>query len=97
MVRLVVGNGCDTDLGREAFIWEPTNGMRSLKEVLTNDYGLDLMGWTLWGADDISDSGLVIVGFGSNPGGDTEAWIADLRPGCGKAMPWLMLLLDGEE
>ncbi len=33
--------------GDEAFIWNSSQGMRSLKQVLTNDYGLNLTGWTL--------------------------------------------------
>ncbi len=50
--------------------------MRNLQGVLVNDYGLDLTGWTLTYAEGISDNGLTVVGFGTNPSGDTEAWIA---------------------
>ncbi len=55
--------------------------MRNLKQVLENDYGLDLTGWTLTYAGDISSDGNVIVGVGTNPDGDTEGWIAVLDPG----------------
>ncbi|OPF19423.1 PEP-CTERM sorting domain-containing protein [Microcystis aeruginosa KW] len=64
--------------GDEAFIWNSTQGMRSLQQVLSNDYGLDLTGWTLLGASAISADGLTIVGFGTNPLGQSEAWIARL-------------------
>jgi hypothetical protein len=52
--------------------------MRSLQQVLTNDYGLDLTGWSLNRANAISADGLTVVGFGTNPNGLTEAWIASL-------------------
>jgi hypothetical protein len=59
----------------EAFIWDADNGMRSLQDVLTGDFGLDLTGWTLEKARGISDDGTVIVGWGSGPNG-REAWRA---------------------
>ena len=63
----------------QAFIWDTANGMRNLKDVLINDYGLDLTGWTLKSADGISDDGLTIAGYGYNPNGyTTEAWIATI-------------------
>lgn len=64
--------------GEEAFIWDELNGMRNLKDVLTSDYGFDLTGWTLTSARGISDDALTIVGYGSNPDGVTEAWIATI-------------------
>ncbi len=59
-----------------AFIWDELNGMRNLKDVLEGDYGLDLIGWTLSSAMGISADGLTIVGYGSNPDGYQEGWIA---------------------
>jgi len=65
----------------EAFIWDERNGMRNLRDVLVNDYGLDLTGWILSSASGISDDGLTIVGYGDNPDGYTEAWVATIpRP-----------------
>jgi hypothetical protein len=61
-----------------AFIWELGTGMRSLAEVLQNDFGLNLNGWVLWSAKGISSDGKTIVGSGKNPIGQTEAWIAYL-------------------
>jgi probable HAF family extracellular repeat protein len=67
-----------SDSGKEAFIWDAANGMREL-DALLETMGLDLSGWTLTTALDISDDGRVIVGFGTNPSGDTEGWIAVLN------------------
>ncbi len=60
-----------------AFIWDQYNGKRDIKEVLENDYGLDLTGWTLTMATGISADGSTIVGYGNN-----GAWIATItKPG----------------
>jgi probable HAF family extracellular repeat protein len=69
--------GCPT-VGR-AFIWDAQHGMRDLAAVLTG-LGLNLTGWTLSEARGISADGRVIVGTGTNPQGNTEAWRADLGP-----------------
>lgn len=68
--------------GCEAFVWDGVQGVRRLQDVLENDYGLDLTGWTLTQATGISDDGQSIVGVGTNPAGDTEAWLALLPPAC---------------
>ena len=64
--------------GMEAFIWTAADGTRSLKGVLENDLGLDLTGWTLEVATAISADGRTIVGYGPNPSGDYEGWVAHL-------------------
>lgn len=64
--------------GWDAFIQDDANGMRSLTDVLEIDYGLDLTGWTLERAMDVSADGTAIVGYGTNPDGRPEAWLAVL-------------------
>jgi probable HAF family extracellular repeat protein len=69
--------GCsESGRGQEAFIWDSLNGMRSLRDVLTDDFGLDLGGWQLERARSVSADGKTVVGFGINPDGNTEAWVA---------------------
>ena len=77
---VVVGNSSVVS-GAEAFLWTASAGMRRLADVLVGDYGLDLTGWTLVDAMDVSDDGLRIVGEGINPAGDHEAFLVRLdRP-----------------
>ena len=52
--------------------------MESLEDILVNDCGLDLTGWQLYLATGVSDDGLTIVGYGHNPSGHGEAWIATI-------------------
>jgi len=73
---IVVGGVLAGGVEGEGFVWDETNGMRDLKTVLVNDFGLNLTGWTLFDARGVSDDGRTVVGFGENPSGDTEAWIA---------------------
>jgi probable HAF family extracellular repeat protein len=73
---VVVGFG-NVDGFRVAFVWDPTSGMRSLRQILT-DEGIDLTGWQLLEATDVSDDGRTVVGYGIDPAGRTQAWIAEL-------------------
>jgi probable HAF family extracellular repeat protein len=70
---VVVGSGT-TEQGEEAFVWDATNGMRRVADVLER-LGLQLNGWILREALAVSAHG-VIVGWGTDPSANTEAWIA---------------------
>jgi hypothetical protein len=61
----IVGQGWSPS-DYEAFIWDERNGMQELDVVLTA-LGLDLTGWRLTGAVNISDEGRVIGWPGSRP------------------------------
>ena len=71
---LAVGLG-RTDDGERAFLWDTANGMRQLDVVLNQEHGVDLNGWILNEARDISGDGRTIVGIGTNPAGDKEGWV----------------------
>lgn len=68
-----------------ALIWDAENGMRSLRQVLVDQYGLgsQLAGWRLGSATGISDDGRVIVGWGTNPSSAREAFrvVLPVAPG----------------
>jgi probable HAF family extracellular repeat protein len=86
IARAVSGNGSvivgDPQISacRCVFIWDAQHGIRDLLSVLTNDYCLNLAGWQLCRATGLSFDGKIIVGYGLNPSGNTEAWIAHLPP-----------------
>lgn len=67
-------NGFADDLTSTAFIWTALDGARALADVLRDDYGYDLDGWTLNLATDITPDGRTIVGEGVNPQGYLEAF-----------------------
>lgn len=64
------------------FIWTEQTGAIDLVELLTNDLGLagQLAGWQLDDVNAISGNGRAIVGRGTNPHGNTEAWMLVLDP-----------------
>jgi probable HAF family extracellular repeat protein len=72
---VVVGYGTSAS-GKEASIWDAVHEMRSLKGILVSEYGLDLTGWTLTEAWGVSADGKTIAGYGTNPAGNIEAWVA---------------------
>ncbi len=75
---VIVGSAVFAGSVYEPFIWDMTQGVRSLRAVLVDDCGLDLGDWTLERATGISADGLTIVGYGTNPDGVTEGWIATI-------------------
>lgn len=74
----IVGRSSTSLSGGGAFIWDPKNGLQQLHAVLTQEYDLDLEGWTLSSAEGLSADGRTIVGTGRNPAGQSEGWIVYL-------------------
>jgi probable HAF family extracellular repeat protein len=65
--------------GKEAFIWDADHGIRKLMDALIDDgLGEQLQGWTLNRATAISADGVTIVGWGTDPSGNYEAWMATM-------------------
>lgn len=81
--EIIVGEGISGAGG--AFIWTPENGYQVLMDVLIDDFELDLQNWQyLISATDVSGDGTTIVGYGVNPSGRFEAFVARIpSPGAG--------------
>ena len=74
----VVGYNRMADGDLAAFLWSEDLGMIDLTVYLLG-LGVDLTGWDLSRAYGISDDGMTITGYGKNPDGNLEAWVADLN------------------
>ena len=98
---VVVGTDCGTSPCKP-FLWDATNGLRTLENLLTN-VGIDVSGVELRDAAAISDDGKTIVGTGIGPGGFTEGWVVVLDGPPSAIVPavgpfgalWLGALLAG--
>jgi probable HAF family extracellular repeat protein len=86
---VVVGFG-NSASGQEAFLWTSGGGMERLFDVLVANGATGLTGWTLRQALGVSDDGQWIVGYGTNPLGNTEAFLARLTPVPLPATVWLL-------
>ncbi len=60
-----------------AYLWTESAGTLTAQSILTAG-GADLTGWTLTQLHGISDDGEIVVGIGTNPSGDVEAFVANL-------------------
>jgi uncharacterized membrane protein len=79
--RVVVGSG-GGPAGEEAMVWTRGTGLRRLQDVLELDFGLDLSAWErLVSAEDVSDDGTRIAGFGLR-GGVERAFVVRLTGAC---------------
>lgn len=58
-----------------AFIWTRETGMVAVEDFLSR-YGLDVSGWEFDSIRGFSDDGRTIVGFGTNPDGFREGFVA---------------------
>lgn len=80
---IVVGTRWLDGLG-EPFVWKRDGGIHLLGDLLSGA-GISeaVAGWSLGEAHAVSNDGFTLVGTGTNPQGDTEAWIATIpEPGC---------------
>lgn len=70
---VIVGGAID----EVALVWDQASGFQDFQALLVGlGLGPQLAGWTLQAAVAISDDARTIVGYGLNPQGDQEAWIA---------------------
>lgn len=64
------------NLNSLAFRWTPTVGMQKVTDWLIGAGVSVSSGWTLLSATGVNGNGNVVVGYGLNPTGGTEAWLA---------------------
>ena len=74
---VIVGTSTSAGQTSTPFIWTESEGMRKVYDVLS-ELGVDLTGWSLENVRGISSDGRTLVGWGKNPDGRPEAWIAIL-------------------
>ena len=75
---VIVGSSAD-ESGEQAVIWTQGAGIQRLFDVLVAR-GIDLTGWSLLAAFDVSDDGRFIVGWGYDPDNHQAAFLAELTP-----------------
>jgi probable HAF family extracellular repeat protein len=76
----VVGSGESSSGSTQAFIWTaPTGTIQRLQDVLIAGGATNLTGWTLRSADAVSNDGNTIVGYGTDPDGNQQAFRATLN------------------
>jgi hypothetical protein len=71
-------NPDDVNQTREAFIWTQAAGMQSLRELLIANGAQGLDNWALREARGISADGRWVVGYGINPSGFEEGFLANI-------------------
>jgi probable HAF family extracellular repeat protein len=62
-----------------SYYWTQAGGLRFIRDVLEQDYGLNTTGWGTLYATGISADGRTIIGYGEGPGpGQYTGWIATI-------------------
>lgn len=79
---IIVGTGSSAgnDPYNEAFLWTEAEGIQRLLDVLVARGATGLEGWALASASAISGDGRWVAGYGYNPAGLPEAYLADITP-----------------
>jgi uncharacterized membrane protein len=77
---VIVGRGSNAIDEDDAFVWSENDGMQRVFDVLVDNGATGLTGWKLREATGISTNGRWIVGWGFNPEGQYEAFLADVAP-----------------
>jgi hypothetical protein len=64
-----------------SYIWDETNGVRDLKNILTQN-GVNVGNWPTLRVSDISEDGLKITGWATNTNGKGKAFLMEVIPEC---------------
>jgi uncharacterized membrane protein len=87
---IIVGDGSGAT-GTEAFAWDEAHGVRAISAMLRPAVAAALDGWSLDSCEAISADGLTVVGWGTNPSGNHEAWVAYLGGDVPEPASWTLL------
>ncbi|MDP2834647.1 MAG: autotransporter domain-containing protein [Pseudomonadota bacterium] len=68
------------DTAQHAFRWTQAGGMQEVAAWLAGAGVALPVGWTLTSANGVNGNGNVLVGQGTNPAGNYEAWLARVEP-----------------
>lgn len=66
------------DIDWEAVIWTEDGEIRKLSDMLQDDFGIDMTGWQLISANDVSADGTTIVGTSIDPQGIRRGFVATI-------------------
>ena len=75
---VVVGDRRSASSFLAAFLWTSGTGMQNLRDLLIAGGVTSVTNWRLASATGVSADGHTFVGYGVNPTGDSEAWIATI-------------------
>lgn len=78
--KVVVGFANNSSGQETAIRWTQGTGMQSVAQWLANAHVNVSSGWQLSRAQATNSDGSVVVGYGADPNGRTEAWIARVSP-----------------
>ena len=92
----IVAGRSEGQEGHTAFLWTPSFGMVPLEPFLRL-FGADVPeGWFLIEVTGMTPDGRTLVGWGANPTGATEAWIATLPASLDCEAPACVACVDGD-
>jgi hypothetical protein len=66
----------------KGYVWNPIDGARYIQDILEQEFGLTLPGWTLRRTEAVSENGRFIAGYGFNPQGEIEGFLIEIPPFC---------------
>ncbi|HEY5378310.1 MAG TPA: autotransporter domain-containing protein [Pseudolabrys sp.] len=76
----------DSSSGQQAIRWTSGTGMKSILDLLVAS-GVNMAGWQLSTATGVSADGTVIVGTGTDPSSQQEAWLMRCTTTCAMLTP----------
>lgn len=79
-------SGAFVGIDWEAVVWYEDQGVRRLVDILEDDLGIDMTGWQLIGAEDVSADGNTIVGDAFDPQGIRRGFIVTIPAPASAAM-----------